>query len=89
MKRQPKMTTYTFSVPLTFKFNALRDTDDETLMKMAESYLDLVLRFGDYDIEEKKLDLINTEKVLSEEEKAEERRRVLLLDDILGITGGR
>ena len=87
MKNEVKMATFTFCVPLTFKFNAQRDTDNETLWKMAESYLDLAIRFGDFDVNEKLLDLIKEEKVLTAEEKAEERRRALLLDDILGITG--
>lgn len=74
MKREVKMATFTFCVPLTFKFNAQRDTDNETLWKMAESYLDLAIRFGDFDVNEKLLDLIKEEKVLTESEKEEKRK---------------
>ena len=74
MKRELKMTTFTFTVPLTFKFNAQRDTDNQTLWKMAQSYLDLAIRFGEFDVNEKLLNLIKEEKVLTESEKEEERK---------------
>ena len=74
MKKEVKMATFTFCVPLTFKFNAQRDTDNETLWKMAQSYLDLAIRFGDFDVNEKLLDLIKEEKILTETEKEEKRK---------------
>ena len=89
MKKELKMATFTFSVPLTFKFNAQRDTDNETLWKMAESYLDLVLKFGDYELQDKLLNLIKEEKVLTESEKEEERKDQEFWEKVETIVRGK
>lgn len=86
--KELKMATFTFSVPLTFKFNAQRDTDNKTLWKMAESYLDLAIKFGDYDLKENMLNLISEVKVLTEEEKEEKRKDDELFETIKRINQG-
>jgi hypothetical protein len=41
-----KLARYTIEIPIRFSFNGSADLDAKTLMKMAESYADLVTKQG-------------------------------------------
>ena len=68
IREEERLSTYTFAVPLIFKFDARTNVDSETLNKMAQSYLDLVLTTGKFEIDEKNLYLKTEQKHYTPEE---------------------
>ena len=84
MKESERIATFTFDVPLRFSFDALADTEPEMLLKMADSYIDLVLKSGKFDIREKGLNLVKVEKHFTKEELEERKRAAKAFDEFFG-----
>ena len=74
MREQERIATFTFDVPLRFSFDARADVEPEVLLKMADAYIDLVLKAGQYDIREKGLNLVSVKKHYSKEELEEKKK---------------
>ena len=82
--REEKFSNYTFEVPLRFTFKATAEQDPEMLLKMADSYLDLVLKAETYEIKDTRLHLVKEERIYSKEEMEEREKVAKALDEFLG-----
>ena len=60
-------------VPIEFTFKARETVDCDLLLKMAKSYSELALTYGDFDVKEKELEIIDKKVLLSPEEVEEKK----------------